>query len=105
VNTSRGDIIEASALLKALDEGLIAGAALDVLATEPPDLSDSLILHPRTIVTPHAAFNSEESLEELQETAATQMAHVLSGKLPPFVVNPEVLTQSNLRAVFAGMRK
>ena len=105
VNTSRGDIIDANALLKALDEGLIAGAALDVFATEPPDLSDSLILHPRTIVTPHAAFNSEESLEELQETAATQMAHVLSGKLPPFVVNPEVLTQANLRAVFAGVRK
>lgn len=95
VNTSRCDVIDANAPLKALNQALIAGAALGVLATEPPDLSDSLILHPRTTFTPHATFDSEESLEELQETAAAQVAHVLSGKLPPFVVNPEVLTQSN----------
>jgi len=104
VNTSRGEVIDASALLRALDEGLIAGAGLDVLAKEPPDPNDPLILHPRTIVTPHAAFNSEESLEELQETAARQMADVLSGRLPPFVVNPEVLTKPGLRAALDGVK-
>jgi D-3-phosphoglycerate dehydrogenase len=104
INTSRGEVIDADALLTALNEGLIAGAGLDVLAKEPPDPCDPLILHPRTIITPHAAFNSEESLEELQETAAKQMADVLSGRLPPFVVNPEVLTQPNLRAALAGVK-
>jgi|HubBroStandDraft_6_1064221.scaffolds.fasta_scaffold239275_1 D-3-phosphoglycerate dehydrogenase len=102
VNTSRGEVIDADALLIALDEGLIGGAGLDVLAKEPPVLRDRLVLHPRTIVTPHAAFNSEESLEELQDTAAKQMADVLSGRSPRFVVNPEVLKQANLRAVLDG---
>jgi D-3-phosphoglycerate dehydrogenase len=100
INTSRGDVIEAQALLKALDQGLIAGAALDVLSMEPPQHDDPLVLHPRTIITPHAAFNSAESLEELQRTAASQIANVLSGTLPSFIVNPEVLAQPNLRATF-----
>jgi D-3-phosphoglycerate dehydrogenase len=99
INAARGELIDTNGLLRALDEGLIAGAGLDVLPKEPPDLADPLVRHPKAIITPHAAFNSEESLEELQRTAASQMADVLSGKLPQFVVNPEVLRQSNLRAV------
>ncbi len=98
INTSRGSVIDGAALLEALDQGVIAGAALDVLPQEPPDLADPLLRHPRTIITPHAAFNSEESLIDLRETAAAQMAAVLSGKRPDNIVNPEVLRQANLRA-------
>lgn len=98
INTARGDVIDSIALLKALDGGLISGAALDVLPKEPPDSADPLLLHPKTIVTPHAAFNSEESLEELRTTAASQMLDILSGRMPQFVVNPSVLESSNLRA-------
>ena len=97
INTARGDIIDREALLKALENGLIAGAGLDVLSQEPPDPGDPLVSHPRTIVTPHAAFNSVESVEDLRRTAASQMADLLSGKIPDFVVNPEVLKQSNIR--------
>ena len=97
INTARGEIIDGQALLEALNSGLIAGAALDVLPKEPPGPADPLVLHAKAIITPHAAFNSEESLGELQEGAATQMADALAGKLPSFVVNPEVLTQENLR--------
>jgi D-3-phosphoglycerate dehydrogenase / 2-oxoglutarate reductase len=97
VNTARGDIIDRDALLKALNEGLIAGAGLDVLSQEPPDPDDSLILHPKVIVTPHAAFNSVESIEDLRKTAAWQMTKLLSGKIPDFVVNPEVFGQQNSR--------
>ena len=98
INAARGELIDANGLLRALDEGLIAGAGLDVLPKEPPDIADPLVRHPKAIITPHAAFNSEESVEELQRTAASQMADILSGKLPQFVVNPDVLKQSNLRA-------
>jgi len=98
INAARGELIDANGLLRALDEGLIAGAGLDVLPKEPPDLADPLVRHPKAIITPHAAFNSEESVEELQRTAASQMADTLSGKLPQFVVNPDVLKQTNLRA-------
>jgi D-3-phosphoglycerate dehydrogenase len=97
VNTARGDVIDSKALLKALDDGLIAGAGLDVLPKEPPDAGDPLLLHPKTIVTPHAAFNSVESLQELRGTAASEMLDVLLGKVPRFVVNPEVLQRHNLR--------
>jgi D-3-phosphoglycerate dehydrogenase / 2-oxoglutarate reductase len=100
INTSRGHLIDAVALRDALDQGIIAGAGLDVLPAEPPDADDPLIGHPRTIITPHVAFNSEESLIELRETAARQMAAVLWGRRPESIVNPEVLKQSNLRAVF-----
>jgi D-3-phosphoglycerate dehydrogenase / 2-oxoglutarate reductase len=98
INTARGDVIDAEALLKALDDGLLAGAALDVLSKEPPDPADPLLLHPKTIITPHAAFNSEESLQDLRHTAASEMLAVLSGRLPQNLVNPEVIENGNLRA-------
>jgi len=100
INTARGDVVDEEALLWALDSNEIAGAALDVLTQEPPDPGYALIRHPKVVATPHAAFNSQESLLDLQRTAACQMASVLSGEVPQNVVNPEVLKQSNLRAVF-----
>jgi D-3-phosphoglycerate dehydrogenase / 2-oxoglutarate reductase len=103
VNTARGDIVNPQDLLEALNNQLIAAAALDVLSKEPPDPADPLILHSRTIVTPHVAFNSEESLEELRDSAAAQVADVLLGRLPTHVVNKEVLRQPNLRAQFRSL--
>ncbi len=100
VNTSRGPIIDESALLQALNDGRIAGAGLDVLTSEPPSPQDLLLLHPKAVITPHAAFYSEESVLELQTTAARQMAEVLSGRRPPNIVNPQVLKRSNLRGQF-----
>jgi D-3-phosphoglycerate dehydrogenase len=97
VNTSRGDVIDSKALLAALEEGFIAGAGLDVLSEEPPAVDDRLVRHPKVVITPHAAFNSEESLQELRESAAHQMADVLSGRRPENIVNAEVLQQPQLR--------
>jgi D-3-phosphoglycerate dehydrogenase len=97
VNTARGDVIDSSALLSALTENLIAGAALDVLPQEPPDADDPLLRLPKTIITPHAAFNSEESLEELRTTAATEMRDILQGKKPEFFANRDVLKNPGLR--------
>jgi D-3-phosphoglycerate dehydrogenase / 2-oxoglutarate reductase len=97
VNTSRGDVIDSRALLMALDEGLIAGAGLDVLSEEPPARGDRLTSHPKTVVTPHAAFNSEESVSDLRKTAASQMADALVGRYPQNIVNTEVLRCPNLR--------
>lgn len=102
INTSRGDVVNPEALGRALDEGLIAGAALDVLSNEPPAPDDPLVLHPKTIITPHAAFNSVESLLELRRTAASQMAAIFGNAKPPYVVNPEVLERPNARVRFDG---
>lgn len=86
VNTARGPIIDEAALAAALDAGQIAGAALDVMATEPPTGSP-LIGNAKVIITPHTSFYSEESLVELQTKAAQEVVSVLSGKPPRNPVN------------------
>lgn len=91
INTARGTIIDQDALVRALERGWIAGAALDVFVPErlPPD--HPLLKLPNVIATPHVAFYSEESLWDLEIQAAGNVAAVLSGRRPASVVNPEVL--------------
>lgn len=64
INASRGPVVDSEALAKALHEGTVGGAGIDVFETEPPLNTDHPLLHtPNTIVTPHIAFASEESME------------------------------------------
>ena len=70
VNTARGGLVDPVALARALDSGRLAGAALDVLDPEPPGADHPLLRDERVIVTPHAAFYSEESLAELKRRVA-----------------------------------
>ena len=90
LNTSRGGLIDHAVLWDALQTGCLAGAALDVFEPEPPDLTQPLFRDERVIVTPHAAFWSEESLLELRRRAVKQVAAMLSGRRPENVVNPQV---------------
>jgi D-3-phosphoglycerate dehydrogenase len=90
VNTARGPVIDEAALAQALDQKLIAGAALDVMEKEPPGTSP-LFGRDNIIVTPHTSFYSEESLVDLQTKAAEEVVRVLSGQAPRNPVNPEVL--------------
>ena len=90
VNTARGPIIDEAALAVARDSGHIAGAALDVMAQEPPPASP-LFGRDNVLITPHTSFYSEESLVELQTKAAQEVVAVLSGKAPRNPVNPEAL--------------
>jgi len=93
VNTARGPIIDEAALAAALDAGQIAGAALDVMAQEPPGPVSPLFGRDNVIITPHTSFYSEESLVELQTKAAEEVVAVLSGKAPRNPVNPEALAK------------
>lgn len=90
VNTSRGGVIDQTALVDALKEGWIAGAALDVFEPErlPPD--HPLLHVPNLLATPHVAFYSEESVAELEVKAAQNVADILSGRRPRTVLNPQV---------------
>jgi D-3-phosphoglycerate dehydrogenase len=101
INTSRGSLIHTGDLLRALKTGAVASAGIDVWQNEPLPADDPLANHPCVIATPHAAFYSDEALLELQNTAASQTATVLAGQRPQNIVNPTVLTQSNLRAHFS----
>ena len=91
VNTARGGIIDQVALTEALHANQIAGAALDVQDPEPPDLSAPLFQDPRVVVTPHAAFVSRESLENLRSRTAQQVIDRLAGRTPECVVNQAAL--------------
>jgi D-3-phosphoglycerate dehydrogenase len=91
INTARGGLIDNAALAAALDRGELAGAGLDVQDPEPPDLSQAPWNDPRVIVTPHAAFVSEESLTNLRSRTARQIVTCLTGGRPENVVNPVVL--------------
>jgi len=64
VNTSRGALVDERALLAALDSGHLAGAGLDVVADEPPEPGHPLVNHERTVVTPHVAYLSAQSLAD-----------------------------------------
>lgn len=97
INTARGALIDEAALVAALTAGSIAGAALDVLAQEPPPADHPLLHLDNVLVTPHAAFYSEAAITQLTETAATQVAQALRGESPAHIVNPSVLTQPNCR--------
>lgn len=91
INTSRGALIDERALERALREGWIAGAALDVLAEEPARPGHPLLALDNLIVTPHAAFYSEPAIAELATKAARNVACALRGEPPATVVNPAVL--------------
>jgi D-3-phosphoglycerate dehydrogenase len=88
VNTARGGLVDAAALLAALDAGELAGAALDVLEGEPPDeLGWRLARHPRVVATPHAAWYSEEAFHTLKTEVAREALRVLQGGKPRSPVN------------------
>ena len=91
INTSRGALVDEPALVRALGEGSIAGAALDVLAAEPPPADHPLLALPNVIVTPHVGFYSEASVAELATRAARSVADVLRGEMPQHIVNPGVV--------------
>lgn len=97
VNCSRGPIVSTEALVKALSEGWIAAAALDVVEDQPPLPADHPLLgHDQVIVTPHAAWYSEEALVALHEGAPAEVARFLRGERPLHVVNPKVLEKVDL---------
>jgi D-3-phosphoglycerate dehydrogenase len=86
INIARGAFIDEEALADALDAGMLAGAALDVLTEEPPDPSNRLLRHPRTLVTPHSAWYSDTAVAELRARGIGAVVDALSGRRPADLV-------------------
>ncbi len=82
VNTARGPLVDHAALSEALQSGHLAGAALDVQEEEPPRLDQPPYCLPQVIVTPHVAFASDRSVEELRRRASEEVVRVLAGRPP-----------------------
>jgi D-3-phosphoglycerate dehydrogenase / 2-oxoglutarate reductase len=89
VNVARGALTDEDALADALDCGALAGAALDVLAEEPPRPDNRLLHHPRALVTPHSAWYSDDAAFELRTRGIGAVVDVLSGRRPADLV-PEL---------------
>ena len=98
INASRGHVIDQEALLSSLREKQIRAAGLDVLATEPPDPSDPLLMLDNVIITPHMAWYSEQSSSRLQEHAGLEAERILTGQTPRHPVNPQVLSERTAEA-------
>src|SRR5207249_10665084 len=86
VNTSRGAVVHLPDLVEALDAGIVAGAALDVLPVEPVPGDSPLTSDPRVILTPHAAFFSVEAEQELRHKAVQNIVSWLRRGRPDYPV-------------------
>lgn len=85
INTSRGPVIDEKALVKALKNNEIKGAALDVYENEPKMVAGLAEL-PNTVLTPHTASATEETRSKMSELAAENIIAVLEGKTPPSLI-------------------
>ena len=90
INTSRGAVIDQAALARALHDGAVAGAALDVFAEEPPSPDHPLCHTPGTLLSPHLAGATPEARDRMSRTVAENVLAVLRGERAPDALNPEI---------------
>ena len=101
INVARGPIVDEPALIAALRDGRIAGAALDVFEQEPIAPDNPLLAMDNVIVTPHSRCWTDECFHNMASTGLKSIVDALSGRKPEFVVNPEVLAHPRVRALIS----
>lgn len=89
INIARAPIVNRQALVKALESGRLAGAAMDVMWEEPVDRGDPLLKMPNVYVTPHIAGATEDIHEKLTAVVANNIRLVSEGKAPDYPVSPD----------------
>lgn len=98
INVARGAVIDEDALVRALDSGVVAQAALDVFTKEPPPTDSKLVQHPNVTVTPHLGASTKEAQEGVAIEIAEAVVGALNGELAATAVNapmvpPDVLSE------------
>lgn len=91
VNTARGELMEQTSLLKALDEGIIGGLGADVIEGEPIDEHHPLLAYSNVVVTPHTSAYTYECLKGMGDKVVDDVEKVLRGENPDNVINQELL--------------
>ena len=97
LNTARGGVIDTAALAQALNQGIIAGAGLDVMPQEPPAKDDPLVKCANLVITPHVGWYSEGSIINLQANITRYVSEVCLGKKPAAILNPDVPRAKELK--------
>jgi D-3-phosphoglycerate dehydrogenase len=95
VNCARGAIVDEKALTRALKEGWIERAALDLLEAEPPSIDNQLLTLDNVIITPHIAWNTKKAKEEGRKAVREEITRIIKGKIPNNLVNTRVLEIEN----------
>jgi D-3-phosphoglycerate dehydrogenase len=98
INTARGALVDEAALIRALEGGWIAGAAIDAFSVEPLPADHPMRKAPNILLTAHQAFNGRETGERVSVAAAQAIVDLMNGKKPQYVVDGNVFSSAALRA-------
>ena len=93
INTARGAVVDQKALFRACSEGWIYGAGLDVYEREPIPMDEPLLGLENVVMMPHIGSAAKRSREGMATLAAMNLLEALEGRVPPNLVNPDVLTR------------
>jgi glyoxylate reductase len=100
INNSRGPVVDEKALCKALKEGWIAGAGIDVFEQEPTPVDNPLLKFDNVVVAPHISSASLETRAKMSEMVADNLVNFFEGKQPPNLVNKDVMKVRPLSKLF-----
>jgi phosphoglycerate dehydrogenase-like enzyme len=90
INTARGGLVDHEALLRALEDGRLFGAGLDVTSPEPLPMGHPLLGRDDVVVTPHVASATGDGKARIFRLAFGQAMDVIEGRRPEYLVNPDV---------------
>jgi phosphoglycerate dehydrogenase-like enzyme len=104
INTSRGPVVDQLALVNALQNNVIAGAALDVFDPEPPSANDSILKLDNVIATPHSLCWTDQCFAGIGASDVEQVLQVKAGDIPACLVNRSVANDAKFKARLRAYR-
>jgi phosphoglycerate dehydrogenase-like enzyme len=105
INAARGPIVDEAALIRALNEGWIRGAGLDVFEQEPVQNDNPLLKMENVILSPHALAQTDQTFSTMWDIIVGQMAAISRGEIPTTLVNSEVLDSGKLKEKLKKLQK